>query len=76
MQEEVHRFAITYQKSLRNNGLKASSLDNIEGVGENRRRELLLKFKTISNIKKATFEELCIVVPQNVAQNILDYYKK
>ncbi|MFI3227010.1 MAG: excinuclease ABC subunit UvrC [Clostridia bacterium] len=76
MQEEVHRFAITYHKSLRNKALKASSLDNIVGVGDERKRALLRKFKTISAIKNATIEELMQVVPQNVAENIFRFYAK
>ncbi|MFI3116207.1 MAG: excinuclease ABC subunit UvrC [Clostridia bacterium] len=76
IQEEVHRFAITYHKSLRNKALKASSLDNIAGVGDERKRALLRKFKTISNIKIATVEELSEIVPLNVAENIKLYYSK
>lgn len=75
IQEEVHRFAITYHKSLRNKALKSSSLDNITGVGDERKRALLRRFKTITNIKKATLEELTLVVPKNVAENILTFYK-
>lgn len=76
IQEEVHRFAITYHKALRNKAMKKSSLDNINGVGAERRKKLIAKFKSIENIKKASLEELQIVVPLNVAQNIVDYYKK
>ena len=76
IQEEVHRFAITYHKSLRNKSLKASSLDNIAGVGSERKRLLLAKFKTISNIKTATIDQLETVVPLNVAKNIKKYYNE
>lgn len=52
IQEEAHRFAITYHRSLRSKALKKSSLDNIEGVGPKRKMSLMKHFKTIDNIKK------------------------
>lgn len=73
--EEVHRFAITYHKKLRDNSLRASSLDKIDGVGDSRKRELLKRFKTIKMIKEATFEQLIEVVPESVANNIIKYYE-
>lgn len=76
IQEEVHRFAINYHKTLRNKALKSSSLDNINGVGDERKRNLLRHFKTISNIKKASIEELLQIVPQTIAENIQNYYNE
>ena len=58
IQEEVHRFAITYHKNLRSKGLSKSELDEITGIGEVRKRELLKRFGSIEAIKKASIEEL------------------
>lgn len=76
IQEEVHRFAINFHKSLRNKAMRGSSLDEIEGVGADRKRKLLAKFKTISAIKTADLDELSTVVPLSVAENIKNYYNK
>ena len=51
-----------------------SELEKIEGIGPATRIKLLKKFSGLTAIKKATFEELCTVVPKNVAKNIYDYF--
>ena len=61
IQEEVHRYAISYHRSLRSKELSKSVLDEIEGVGEIRKRELLKKFGSVEGIKEASIEELCEV---------------
>lgn len=76
IQEETHRFAITYQRQLRSKRVKRSSLDQIPGVGEKRRQALIKHFKTIKAISGASFEELCAVVPKNTATAIFDYYRR
>ena len=73
IQEETHRFAIEYQRSLRMENIN-SGLDKIKGVGEKRRGELLKYFKTIKAVKAASFEELCLAVPKNTALAVYDYY--
>lgn len=73
IQEETHRFAIEYQRSLRAEGMN-SGLDKINGVGEKRRGELLKVFKTIKAIRAASYEELCLAVPKNTARAVYDYY--
>ena len=73
IQEETHRFAIEYQRSLRAEGM-SSGLDRINGVGEKRRGELLKYFKTIRAIRAASYEELCLAVPKNTARAVYDYY--
>ena len=70
IQEETHRFAITYNRSLGAKRMRGSTLDKVEGVGSKRRSELLKYFGTIERIKQASLEELQRVVPKNVAQNI------
>ena len=58
IQEEVHRYAITYHKTLRSRGLSKSALDEIDGIGNVRKTELLKRFGSIENIKNASVEEL------------------
>jgi excinuclease ABC subunit C len=73
IQEETHRFAIEYQRSLRNESF-SSGLDKINGVGEKRRDELLKYFRTIRAVKAASLDELCAAVPKNTARAVYDYY--
>ncbi len=77
MQEEVHRFAISYHKKLRAKGMFASILDEIEGVGEKRKLALLKHFGDIKNIEKASIEELTAIpeISEKVAKNIYDFCK-
>ena len=73
IQEETHRCAIEYQRSLRSAKLH-STLDDIPGVGEKRRGDLLRAFGTIKAIKAADYEQLCAVVPKNAARAVFDYF--
>ena len=70
MQDEVHRRAIEYHRKLRSKAQTKSILDEIEGVGPTRKKELLKTFKSLTNLKKATIEELSECVPEQVAINI------
>ena len=74
IQEEAHRFAINYHRKLMQNTMKASELDNIKGVGKKTRKNLYKHFKTISNIKKASVEEL-MEVPLVGKSQALEIYK-
>lgn len=73
IQEETHRFAITYQRSLRKESL-TSELDKIPGVGEKSRNKLLDTFKNLDTIKTASFDELRQVVAKNIARAVYDHY--
>lgn len=73
IQEETHRYAIEYHRSLRSRTIN-SGLDKIDGIGMKRRNDLLKHFKTISAIKLASLEELEAVVPKNAARAVYDYY--
>lgn len=73
IQEETHRFAIEYHRSLRSATI-GSQLDEISGVGEVRRNTLLEHFKTVKAIKAASYEELCAVVPKNTARAVYDHF--
>ena len=78
IQEEVHNYAITYHRSLRNKSLTKSELDDIQGIGEKRKKALLNHFKDIEAIKKATFEELLEVEGMNKAssESVYNYFRK
>ena len=78
IQEEVHNYAISYHRSLRNKSLTKSTLDDISGVGEKRKKALLSHFKNIEEIKNASIEELSEIdgLNKRVAQNIYDYFRK
>src|SRR5690625_4156580 len=74
IQEEVHRFAITFHRQLRGKGLIQSELDQIDGVGVKRRNLLLTHFKSINEIKTAKIEDITkLGIPTNVANNILQF---
>lgn len=75
IQEETHRFAIEYQRSLRNVSF-GSELNSIPGVGSVRKNELLRHFKTLKAIRAASVDELAVVVPKNTAKAVFDYYHK
>ena len=75
IQEETHRYAIEYQRSLRNEGF-ASRLDAIPGVGEKRRADLIKSFKSLKAIREASIPQLELVVPKNTARAVYDYFHK
>ena len=75
IQEETHRFAIEYQRSLRNVRF-GSELNSIPGVGSVRKNELLRHFKTLKAIRAASMDELTVVVPKNTAKAVFDHYHK
>ena len=70
IQNEVHRFAITFHRDKRSKSQIVSILDDIKGVGEKRKTELLKTFKSVSRIKQATIEEIAAVVGTSVAKKI------
>lgn len=78
IQEEVHNYAISYHRSLRNKSLTKSELDDIQGIGEKRKKALLNHFKDIEAIKKATFEELLEVEGMNKtsSESVYNYFRK
>ncbi|MDB7101074.1 MULTISPECIES: excinuclease ABC subunit UvrC [Enterococcus] len=77
IQDEVHRFAITFHRQLRSKNSFASRLDEIEGLGPKRKKMLLKEFKSLKNITAASIEELQEVgLPKNVAQNVFDKLHK
>lgn len=70
IQDEVHRFAITFHRDKRSKSQVASALDQVKGIGEKRKTALLKKFKSVNRIKQATVEEIAEVVGMAAAQSI------
>ncbi len=75
IQDEVHRFAITFHRDRRSKKQVASALDAVKGIGEKRKAELLKRFKSVARIRQASLEELAEVVGSTVAKNIQDSLK-
>lgn len=73
IQDEVHRFTINYHRTIRSKGSIQSVLDNIEGLGEKRRKALIKKFGSLKAIKAASIEEISEIIPLNIAENLKRY---
>ena len=75
IQEETHRFAITYHRQLRSRRLRYSELDEIPGIGPKRKQELLRQFKSLAAIGKATLPELERVLPRDAAAAVYNHFR-
>lgn len=73
IQDEVHRYTITYHKDIRSKGSLSSVLDNVPGIGDKRKKNLLKKYKTITKLKSLSVDELKQDLPEEVANNLLSY---
>ena len=76
IQEEVHRYAITYHRNIKAKGALASILDLVPGIGEVRRKELIKYFGSLKKMKEAPLEELKEVLPADIAENLFSYLKE
>ena len=76
IQDEVHRFTITYHKQLRDKGSIASVLDNIDGIGKIRKKDLIKKYGSIKKMAEASIEELSEIIPENVARDLHKYLEE
>ena len=78
IQEEVHKYAISYHRSLRNKSLTKSILDDIQGIGEKRKKALLNHFKDIEAIKKATINEILEVEGMNKSssESVYNFFRR
>lgn len=74
IQEETHRFAITFNRQSHGKSVRGSVLDAIPGVGEARRTALLKHYKSIKAIREASFDDLASVVPRNTARAVYDHF--
>ena len=76
IQEETHRFAITYHRQLRSKRLRYSELDAIPGIGPKRKQELLRQFKSIQSIRQATLPELERLLPKDAAAAVYAHFRE
>ena len=74
IQEETHRFAISYHRNLRSKRLRYSELDEIPGIGPKRKQELLKKFKSLTAIGDASLMELERLLPKDTARAVYDHF--
>ncbi len=75
IQEETHRFAITYHRQLRSKRLRYSELDEIPGIGPKRKQQLLRQFKSLSAMEKATLPELERLLPKDAAAAVYEHFR-
>lgn len=75
LQDEVHNYTISYHKNIRSKGALSSVLDNVPGIGETRKRELLKKFPSVTKMKEASVSDLEVVLPRDVAKNLYEFLK-
>ncbi len=73
MQDEVHRYTISYHRTIRSKGAISSVLDNIEGIGVKRKKELIRTFGSVNKMRSASLSELTKILPENVAINLQEY---
>jgi len=73
MQDEVHRYTITYHRAIRSKGSISSVLDGIPGIGAKRKKDLIKKFGSVVNMETASLEELATIVPYEVAKSLQNY---
>ena len=76
IQEETHRFAITFHRTLRSKGMKKSSLEGIPGIGAAREKALLKRFGTVRAIMNADLDQLKAVLPEGAAQAVYHHFKE
>lgn len=76
MQDEVHRYTISYHRTIRSKGAISSVLDNIEGIGAKRKKELIKTFGSLSKIRDAKLEELTAILPENIAIRLQEYLRE
>jgi len=76
IQEETHRFAITYHRQLRSKRLRYSELDGIPGIGPKRKQELLRQFKSLTAIGQATLPELERILPKDAAAAVYHHFQE
>ena len=76
IQEEVHRYAITYHRNIKAKGALSSILDVVPGIGDKRKKTLLKHFGSLRNMKNAPLEELTNVVGEQPAKKLFDYLKQ
>lgn len=74
IQEETHRFAISYHRLLRSKHLRESVLDQIPGIGKTRKKQLLTRFRSVSAVERASVEELTQVLSARQAEAVYAFF--
>ncbi len=75
IQDEVHRYAITYHRNIKSKGALSSLLDVVPGIGEVKKKELLKRFGSLKRIKEASIEELEDILNKDVSEKLISYLK-
>ena len=75
MQDEVHNFTINYHRQIRSKGSLESILDNVEGIGSVRKKQLLKKYGSLKKMKELSIQELSEILPLEVANNLYNLLK-
>ncbi|MBE6158178.1 MAG: excinuclease ABC subunit UvrC [Firmicutes bacterium] len=76
IQDEVHRYAITYHRNIKSKGMLSSVLDLAPGIGEVRKKELLKKFGSLKKIREASIDEVSSVIGKDAAEKLITYLKE
>ena len=76
IQEEVHRYAITYHRTIKNKGMLSSMLEMVPGIGESRRKALLKEFSSLKKIKEASIQDLEKILPKDIALELYNYFRE
>ena len=76
MQDEVHRYTISYHRQIRSKGAIGSVLDNIEGIGAKRKKELIKTFGSVNKIKESSIDDIATIIPRDVAIRLQEYLKE
>lgn len=76
IQEEVHRFAITYHRQIKSKGMLSSLLDGVAGIGEVRKKELQKHFPSVKKMKEASIDELAKIIGPSLAEDLYKYLKE
>lgn len=76
MQDEVHRYTISYHRTIRSKGAISSVLDHIHGIGDKRKKELIKEFGSITKIKNASIDDLKKILPEDIAIRLQEYLRE
>ena len=76
IQDEVHRYTISYHRNIKSKGALSSVLDLVDGIGEVRKKELLKRFGSLKKMKEASIEDLNEILPNDIAKKLYNYLEE
>lgn len=76
IQDEVHRYTISYHRNIKSKGALSSMLDLVDGIGEVRKKELLKRFGSLKKMKEASIEDLNEILPNDIAKKLYNYLEE